>query len=79
MYAKYSKRPDQNKGIGTYWTTISDLSHGEYHFKSVYASSQVWVSLPEINFNAGQPVKKIEHLNDYAQKGWEGNVLAQAK
>lgn len=79
MYAKYSKRPQQNKGIGTYWTAISDLSNGEYHFKSTFAASQVWVSLRDINFNQGQPVRQINHLNDYAQKGWEGNVLAKAK
>ncbi|AGB84689.1 MULTISPECIES: linear amide C-N hydrolase [Serratia] len=79
MYEKYSKRPEQNKGIGTYWTAISDLSHGEYHFKSTFAASQVWVSLHDINFSQGQPVRQIKHLNDYAQKGWEGNILAQAK
>ncbi|MFI8418412.1 linear amide C-N hydrolase [Serratia sp. NPDC078593] len=79
MYAKYSKYPSKNKGIGTYWTTISDLSHGEYHFKSTFAASQVWVSLRDIDFSQGQPVKKIKQLNDYAQKGWEGNILAQAK
>lgn len=78
MYAKYSKRPDQNKGIGTYWSTVSDLSHGEYHFKSTFAASQVWVNLHEINFAAGQPVLRIDHFNDYAQRGWEGNVLTHA-
>lgn len=78
-YAKFSKYPEQNKGIGTYWTTISDLSHGEYHFKSTFAASQVWVSLKEINFTQGQPVREIKHLNDYMQKGWEGNVLTHAE
>lgn len=78
-YAKYSKNPQFNKGIGTYWTTLSDLSHGEYHFKSTFAPSQVWVKLGDINFAADQPVRKIQHLNNYAEKGWEGNVLAQAQ
>ncbi|VTR19156.1 Uncharacterised protein [Serratia fonticola] len=40
---------------------------------------RVWVPLHDINFSQGQPVRKIAHLNDYAQQGWEGNVLAQAK
>ncbi|MBD1228082.1 linear amide C-N hydrolase [Xenorhabdus griffiniae] len=79
MYIKYSQRPEQNKGVGTYWMTISDLSHGEYHFKSTFAASQVWVSLHEIDFSQTQPVRKITHLNDYAQAGWEGNILAHAK
>ncbi|BDH46971.1 choloylglycine hydrolase [Salmonella enterica subsp. enterica serovar Choleraesuis] len=78
MYEKYSKKPQTNKGIGTYWTTISDLSHQEYHFKSTFAASQVWIDLKQVNFSAGQPVKKISNLNDYAQKGWEGNILTKA-
>lgn len=78
-YAKYGKRPEQNKGQGTYWMTISDLSHNEYHFKSAFAATSVWVSLQDINFAKGQPVKQVEHLNDYAEKGWVGNILAKAK
>lgn len=78
-YAKYSKHPEYNKGIATYWSTLADLSHAEYHFKSAFAVSQVYVKLNQINFAAGQPVKTILHLNDYAQHGWEGNVLSKAK
>lgn len=78
MYQKFSKRPNDNKGIGTYWSTIADLSHGEYRFKSVFAPSSVWVSLKEINFHKGQPIKVIKHLNDYGKKGWEGNILTKA-
>ncbi|MEJ4047336.1 linear amide C-N hydrolase [Erwinia sp. SLM-02] len=77
-YAKYSKFPQENKGTSTYWTTIADLSHGEYHFKSVFAPSEVMVKLQEINFSAGQPVKRIDHLQNYAQKGWQGDVLKYA-
>ncbi|MFG1175425.1 linear amide C-N hydrolase [Erwiniaceae bacterium CAU 1747] len=77
-YAKYSKNPEENKGTATYWTTIADLSHGEYHFKSVFAPSEVMVKLKEINFSVGQPVKRIDHLQNYAQQGWQGNVLQYA-
>lgn len=73
-YAKYSTHPRENKGTATYWTTIADLSHGEYHFKSVFASSQVSVSLKAIDFSAG-PVKRIDHLQNYAAKGWQGDIL----
>jgi choloylglycine hydrolase len=79
MYIKYSKHPEQNKGVGTYWTAIADLSHGEYHFKSTFAASQVWVSLHAIDFSQGQPIRQIPHLNDYAQAGWEGDILAQSE
>lgn len=78
MYQKYSKKPQYNKGVGTYWTTIADLSHGEYHFKSTFAASQVQVNLKSINFSAGQPVKRIADLNNYAQKGWQGDILQYA-
>lgn len=78
-YAKYSKQPEFNKGIGTYWTTVSDLTDGEYHFKSVFAPSEVFVSLKEIDFKEGNPILKVEHLNDYSVNGWEGNVLSKAK
>lgn len=78
-YAQYSQRPEQNKGIGTYWTTITDLTSGEYHFKSVFAPSEIFVSLNEIDFSQGNPVLVVEHINDYAQNGWSDNVLPQAK
>lgn len=78
-YAGYSERPELNKGIGTYWTTITDLTAKEYHFKSVFAPSGVYVDLKEIDFSKGKPVCVIEHLNDYAQNGWQGNILNQAK
>lgn len=77
-YEKYSKYPLENKGIATYWTTLADLSNSEYHFKSVSAPSDVMVSLKEINFAAGQPVKRIDHLQNYAEKGWQGDVLKYA-
>lgn len=77
-YEKYSKTPNDNKGIGTYWSTITDLTNHEYRFKSTFAPSSVWVSLKEINFNQGQAVKEIKHLNDYGKNGWEGNILSKA-
>lgn len=77
-YEKYSKYPQENKGTATYFTTLSDLSHGEYRFKSVFAPSDVMVKLKEINFSVGQPVKRINHLQNYAQRGWQGNILKYA-
>lgn len=78
-YAKYTENPEFNKGIGTYWTTISDLTNAEYHFKSVFAPSEVYVSLKDIDFTEGNPILKVEHLNNYANNGWEGNILSKAK
>lgn len=77
-YASYSRYPQENKGTATYWTTLADISHGEYHFKSVFAPSDVMVNLKAINFAVGQPVKRIDHLQHYGDKGWQGNVLKYA-
>ncbi|HAT1680523.1 TPA: linear amide C-N hydrolase [Klebsiella oxytoca] len=75
LYAKYGTDQKQNKGYGTYWTTVADLSHSEYHFKSVSAISEVFVPLSKINFSKGHSIKRIRHIYNYAQKGWEGNLL----
>lgn len=77
-YGKYTVRKEDNKGNATYFQTISDLSHGEFYFKSLFAPSSVHVKLNSINFNVGQPVKRIVHLNDYGKNGWEGNVIKYA-
>lgn len=79
LYGKYSKTPRENKGPATYWITIADISHGEYHFKSAYAVAQTWLKMKDINFGVGQPVRVIEQLNDYAQKNWEGNLLEHTR
>ena len=76
-YQGYSKFPQENKGTATYWSTLSDLSHGEYWFTSVFAASSVWVRLQEIDFSAGQPVRQLDHLHHYAERGLQGNILAQ--
>ncbi|MCV9910452.1 linear amide C-N hydrolase [Brucella sp. HL-2] len=76
-YSKYNLYPEQEKGSATYWTTISDLSHLEYHFKSAFTSSQVWLSLQEIDFSEGQSLRKINHFNNYAINGWEGNLISK--
>ncbi|KAF1051198.1 MAG: Choloylglycine hydrolase [Stenotrophomonas maltophilia] len=78
-YQKYSKFPTENQGTATYWTTIADLSHSEYHFKSVSAASEVMIDLKKVDFSAGQPVKRIDHLQHYAENGWQGDVLQYAK
>lgn len=78
-YGKYTVRKQDNKGNATYFQTISDLSHGEFYFKSLFSPAIVYVRMSEINFNQGQPVKKIMHVNDYGKNGWEGNVLRYAQ
>ena len=77
-YGKYTVRKEDNKGNATYFQTISDLSHGEFYYKSLFSPSIVYVKMNEINFNKGQPVQRIVHVNDYGKNGWEGNVLKYA-
>lgn len=77
-YAKFTTNPDNNKGVGTYWSTITDINNLEYHFKSTFATSSVWIPLKQIKFKRGLPVYKITHLNDYGKNDWEGNILSKA-
>lgn len=76
-YQRYSRYPGENRGTATYWSTLTDLSRGEYWFKSVFAASSVYVKLQEIDFSAGQPVRQLDHLQHYAERGLQGNILAQ--
>lgn len=77
-YGQYTVRKQDNKGNATYFQTISDLSHKEFYFKSLFAPSSVYVKMQDIDFTKGQPVKKIQHINDYGKNSWEGNVLKYA-
>lgn len=77
-YGKYTVRKEDNKGNATYFQTISDLSHREFYFKSLFAPSTVYVKMKEVNFDKGQPEKEIVHVNDYGKNGWEGNILKYA-
>ncbi|WP_434779634.1 linear amide C-N hydrolase [Neisseria sp. Ec49-e6-T10] len=78
-YQKYSKYPENNRGIGTYWTSIADINNKQYHFKSVFASDGIYLDLNQLNFNKGQPVRRILHLDQYAQNGLSANVLKALK
>jgi len=79
VYGKFDTHPKDRKGGATYIMTLSDLSHGEFHFKSLFAASEVWVNLRELDFSAGQPVRSKSGFHNYAQDGLEGNITAAAK
>ena len=61
-------------GAATYYQTISDLTNKHYRFKSLIAPSDVYFNFKGYNFDAGQPVRVIERIDEYAQQGWSGDV-----
>lgn len=56
----------------TLWRTVSDQKNIRYYFESVRMPNIFWTDLKEINFDADQPIKKLDLTknNIYA-----GNVL----
>lgn len=78
FYTQFSKYPQNNRGITTYWQTLSDISHQTYYFKSINAVFPIFVIFNEINFNARQPIRAIRHLNQYYNQKMQGDVLKYA-
>lgn len=79
VYGKYDKNLQDRKGGATYWMILSDLSHQEFHFKSLFSASEVWVNLRELDFSAGQPVRSKGSFHNYAKEGLEGNITSVVK
>ncbi len=76
-YSQYTADPAENKGISTYWQTIANISTRTFYFKSLNSLFPVCVSLNEINFNVGQPVLNMKHLNRYPEQGLSGNIYGK--
>lgn len=51
--------PGQPNISSTLWRTVSDHKHRRYFFESARSPSVFWVNLAEMNFAAGQPVRKL--------------------
>ena len=61
-------------GAATYFQSISDLTNRHYRFKSLIAPSDVFFDFEGYDFTAGQPVRIIRRIDEYAQQGWSGDV-----
>ena len=62
-------------GAATYFQTISDLTNKHYRFKSLIAPSDVFFDFGDYDFSAGQPVRIIKRIDEYAQQGWSGDTV----
>ena len=67
--------PDQSYGVATYFQSISDLTNKHYRFKSLIAPSDVFFELAKYDFAIGQPVKVIRRVDQYAMRGWSGDIV----
>lgn len=51
--------PGQPNIASTIWRTVSDHKNRRYYFESARSPNVFWVDLADLNFAAGQPVKKL--------------------
>ncbi len=68
------KDPGKSYGLTTYFQSISDLTNKHYRFKSLIAPSDVFINLAEQDFAKGQPVRVVKSIDQYAERGWGGDV-----
>ena len=66
--------PGQPNVASTLWRTVSDHKNMRYYFESTRSPSIFWVNLPDMDFTAGKPSKKLT-LTDNAV--FSGNTAAQ--
>lgn len=67
------KRPEASHTI---WRAVADSTNRMYFYESTISPNIVWVSLDQLDFSAGQPVRKLDlvHSNDLV-----GDVTTQFK
>ena len=51
--------PDIPNISATRWRSVSDQTNKKYYFESVFEENGFWVDLKEMNFEKGQPIKKL--------------------
>ena len=71
------RHPDQSYGTATYFQSISDLTNKHYRFNSLIAPSDVFFDFDRYDFSAGEPVRVIKRIDQYAQQSWSGDVIAR--
>ncbi len=51
--------PGEPNIASTLWRTVADHKHMRYYFESTRSPSVFWVELADLDFTAGQPVRKL--------------------
>lgn len=65
--------PTEPNIASTLWRTLSDQKNKVYFFDSATSPNTFWVSLSELNFSNGAPIKKLSTSNGQI---YSGNVAA---
>lgn len=52
--------PGQPNIASTLWRTVSDHKHRRYYFESTRSPNVFWVDLADLDFDEGQPVRKLK-------------------
>jgi penicillin V acylase-like amidase (Ntn superfamily) len=68
--------PGEPNISSTIWRTVSDHKNKRYFFESARSPNVFWVNLADLNFAAGQPVKKLTLTGGAV---FAGNAAAQFK
>lgn len=56
--------PGRPNVSATLWRTVSDLTHGVLYYDSVVSPRIFWIETSKLNFDAGQPVRKLALADD---------------
>jgi len=51
--------PDIPNISATRWRAVSDQTNKKYYFESVFEQNGFWIDLKDMNFEKGQPIKKL--------------------
>ena len=61
--------PERPNVSTTIWRTVTDLTSGVLYYDSVFSPQLFWVDTKKLNFDAGQPVRKLTVVDNYDLMG----------
>ncbi|WP_417847707.1 linear amide C-N hydrolase [Thalassoglobus sp.] len=61
--------PERPNVSTTIWRTVTDLSKGVLYYDSVFSPQVFWVDTKKVNFDSGQPVRKLTLIENYDLAG----------
>jgi len=71
--------PGEPNIASTLWRTVSDHKHLRYYFESTRSPSIFWVNLADLDFSAGQPVRKLTISDGTIYSGNTAKSFKEAK
>lgn len=66
--------PDEPNIASTRWRTVADQRNGVYYFESTLYPNTFWVTLADVDFTPGAPVRRLTGLD---ARSFAGNVASQ--